>query len=75
MAAPPQCGGFLIWLVLRARHSTSLDHTRLWRHLMNSSRHSRTLSKAKLADAEISRGAGGETHQTAERGMDVLTTQ
>ena len=42
---------------------------------MNSTRHSRTLSKAKLADAEVSRGAGGETHQTAERGMDVLSTQ
>lgn len=33
------------------------------------------LTKAKLADAEIVRGQGGETHQTAERGADVLTTQ
>ncbi len=41
---------------------------------MNSSR-SDPLKKAKLADAEILRGVGGETHQTAERGGDVLTTQ
>ena len=40
---------------------------------MNSSRSD--LKKAKLADAEILRGSGGETHQTAERGGDVLTTQ
>jgi catalase len=33
------------------------------------------LKKLKLADAEISRGSGGETHQTVERGGDVLTTQ
>ncbi|HEY1799051.1 MAG TPA: catalase [Stellaceae bacterium] len=33
------------------------------------------LKKTKLADAEISRGAGGETHQTAGSGTDVLTTQ
>lgn len=33
------------------------------------------LSNAKLGDAEISRGAGGETHQTATPGTDVLTTQ
>ena len=42
---------------------------------MNSTRRSQSLSKAKLADAEIARGAGGETHQTAGRGADVLTTQ
>jgi catalase len=42
---------------------------------MNSTRRSQSLSKAKLADAEIVRGAGGETHQTAGRGVDVLTTQ
>ena len=42
---------------------------------MNSTRRSQSLSKAKLADAEIARGAGGETHQTAGRGVDVLTTQ
>ena len=42
---------------------------------MNSTKQPQPLSKAKLADAEIARGAGGETHQTARRGMDVLTTQ
>src|SRR6202790_4628687 len=44
---------------------------------MNSSRgrSATTLTKAKLADAEIARGAGGETHQTAGRGVDPLTTQ
>ena len=40
---------------------------------MKSSRNG--LTKAKLADAEITRGAGGETHQTAGRDADVLTTQ
>jgi catalase len=40
---------------------------------MNSSRNG--LTKAKLADAEIERGKGGETHQTARRGAEVLTTQ
>src|SRR6202790_3752411 len=44
---------------------------------MNSSRgrSATTLTKAKLADAEIARGAGGETHQTAGRGGDPPTTQ
>ncbi|HZK91106.1 MAG TPA: catalase [Stellaceae bacterium] len=44
---------------------------------MNSSRgrSATTLTKARLADAEIARGAGGETHQTAGRGVDALTTQ
>jgi catalase len=41
---------------------------------MNTSR-SDSLKKVKLADAEISRGSGGETHQTAGRGTDVMTTQ
>jgi catalase len=40
---------------------------------MNSSRDG--LTKAKLADAEIERGKGGETHQTARGGAEVLTTQ
>jgi catalase len=42
---------------------------------MNLTRRPQTLSKAKMADAEVLRGAGGETHQTAGRGTDVLTTQ
>jgi catalase len=43
---------------------------------MNSRRdRSAGLTKARLADAEIARGAGGETHQTAGQGADVLTTQ
>src|SRR6202790_140944 len=44
---------------------------------MNSSRgrSATTLTKAKLADAEIARGAGGETHQTAGRGGDPPTTK
>jgi catalase len=33
------------------------------------------LSKAKVADEEIARGSGGETHQTAGPDADVLTTQ
>lgn len=40
---------------------------------MNSSRNG--LTKTKLGDVEISRGGGGETHQTAGRSTDVLTTQ
>lgn len=40
---------------------------------MNASRSG--LTEAKLADEEIARGAGGETHQTAAGGFDVLTTQ
>ncbi len=33
------------------------------------------LKKARLADAEIARGTGGETHQLAGRGQPPLTTQ
>ncbi|MGH7101709.1 MAG: catalase [Acetobacteraceae bacterium] len=33
------------------------------------------LTKARLAETEILRGAGGETHQTAGRGTDLLTTE
>jgi catalase len=33
------------------------------------------LKKARLADAEIARGIGGETHQTAGHGQPALTTQ
>jgi catalase len=36
---------------------------------------SNALTSAKIADAEIMRGAGGETHQVAGGGTPVLTTQ
>jgi hypothetical protein len=43
---------------------------------MNSRRdRSAGLTKARLADAEIARGTGGETHQPAGQGADVLTTR
>jgi catalase len=42
---------------------------------MAASRHTDTLKTAHIADAEIQRGAGGETHQIAGRGVDGLTTQ
>ena len=42
---------------------------------MAASRNAEKLKSARIADAEIERGAGGETHQTAGRGTDVLTTQ
>jgi catalase len=37
----------------------------------------RAVSKASdsIADLKVQRGAGGETHQTAEEGYDILTTQ
>ena len=42
---------------------------------MAASRNADKLKPVRLVDAEIERGAGGETHQTAGRGVDVLTTQ
>jgi catalase len=36
---------------------------------------SHELKPAQMADAKIRRGKGGETHQTAERDVPVLTTQ
>ena len=33
------------------------------------------LTQARMADAQIRRGKGGETHQTADGGMPTLTTQ
>ena len=42
---------------------------------MAASRNADKLKSVRLADAEIERGRGGETHQTVGRGGDVLTTQ
>ena len=36
---------------------------------------SQEFTQARMADAQIRRGKGGETHQTADGGMPTLTTQ
>jgi hypothetical protein len=36
---------------------------------------SQDFTQARMADAQIRRGKGGETHQTADGGMPTLTTQ
>src|SRR5205809_6697138 len=42
---------------------------------MASSRRNVTLKSARIADAQIARGQGGETHQAAGGDAQVLTTQ
>jgi catalase len=69
-----QPAGFSIVRAFVARQSAPDEHALDEENEQMNSRHN-GLAKAKLVDAEISRGAGGETHQTAGRGDDVLTTQ
>jgi catalase len=42
---------------------------------MANSRRDGSLKPERMADAQIARGQGGETHQAAGRDVDVLTTQ